>query len=218
MFNHLTLSRTPALMETPRLPSHLTATSPHAAFIPATMPAVRAASRCEVPGVKPADVAVRSHQPASTTALRPGRVGPGDALGAARHRASGEASPPCRPTSAGSMHRPHASRSAAAPLTSAAPVAPRGHGPYPPYRAGDAWPVAPLRQCAPRPSPPGASLADAGRRPGRARPGQSFIAPSGRPAAGAASGCGGRRSQAPPDRHVHSPLAPAPPRARPVAE
>ena len=132
VLNSLTIHRTPALMETPRLPSHLTATSQHATVLPATRPSVRAASRCEVPGVKHADVAVRSHRPKSTTALSPGRVGLGDALCAARHRASGEASPTCRPTPAGSIHRPHASRNAAAPLTRSAPGAPGGNGPCPP--------------------------------------------------------------------------------------
>src|SRR5262249_22543562 len=110
-----TLHRPPSLLETPRIPSTRTATSQPIAVIPAPMPAVRAASRCEGPGVTHADVAVHSYRPESTTALRPGRIGPGAALCAARHRARGEASPTWRPTPAGSIHRPHGPQSAAAP-------------------------------------------------------------------------------------------------------
>jgi hypothetical protein len=93
MAPHRTIPRTPSLRETPRLLLPLTATSQPAALSPTTMPSLRAASKGEGPGVKPADVAVRSQRPASPPALSPGRVGPGEALGAARHRVSGEASP-----------------------------------------------------------------------------------------------------------------------------
>src|SRR5690242_16168955 len=53
---HVTIHRAPYLRETPRIPSPLTATSQPAAFSPATMPAVQAASRCAELGVTPADV------------------------------------------------------------------------------------------------------------------------------------------------------------------
>src|SRR5262249_38385641 len=49
-------------------------------------------------------------------------------------------------------------------------------------------------------------------------PDNSLTHPGGPLDVGAALGCGGRQANAPPDQPVHSPLAPSPPRARPVAE
>src|SRR4249919_1736486 len=123
MPKYLTRNFHPSLMAALLMLSHATATAHVAPFIPAPPPLVQGVSTCEGSVARSADVAAHAHLPKCTTAVNAPRTGLSDALCAARHRASGGASPKYRPTPAGSIHRRHAPPSVAVLLTCSAPVA-----------------------------------------------------------------------------------------------